>query len=262
MTAYRDALAVEILKVRRSKVPWIAWAGFSIAPIVGGLFMYILQDPERARQMGLIGQKAQLTAGTAEWPSLFALLLQAIGIGGAVVFALVTTWVFGREFVDRTVRTLLALPTSRGALVAAKATVVAIWCAAVTVWVFGLGLVAGAIVGIPGWSVEGAVSAAGTCVIVAALTIALQSTTALFACVGRGYLAPMGWALAMLALANILAVMGWGAWFPWSVPVLVTGAAGPDAEVATAWSYAVVALTAAAGLVGTFLWWERADHCG
>ena len=118
--------------MRRSVAPLLTALAFAIAPLVGGLFMYILADPERARRMGLIGQKAQLAGGGSDWPAYFAFLAQAATVGGFVLFAFVIAWVFGREFSDGTVRYLLALPTSRAAIIAAKLVVVALWCAALT----------------------------------------------------------------------------------------------------------------------------------
>ncbi len=112
-----------MLKARHSRVPWGVAIGFSIAPLVMGLFMVILKDPERARSLGLLGAKAQLTAGTADWPTFLNMLGQAVAIGGAILFAFLTAWVFGREFADRTVRGLLANPTPRRTIVLAKACV-------------------------------------------------------------------------------------------------------------------------------------------
>jgi hypothetical protein len=100
MTLFRAALWAEALKARRSKVPWLTALGFSLAPLVGGLFMIILKDPERARSIGLIGAKAQLAAGVADWPTLLGMLAQATAVGSALLFTLVTSWVFGREFSD------------------------------------------------------------------------------------------------------------------------------------------------------------------
>ena len=111
MTGFAAALRVESLKTRRSIVPLLTGLAFVIAPLVGGLFMYILADPERARRMGLIGQKAQLAGGGSDWAAYFAFLAQAATVGGFVLFAFVVAWVFGREFSDGTVRYLLALPT-------------------------------------------------------------------------------------------------------------------------------------------------------
>ena len=111
------AVSTEFLKARRSKVPWSVAAAFSLAPLVAGLFMIILKDPDRARELGLIGAKAQLTAGVADWPTFWSLLAQSVAVGGGVLFAFLTAWVFGREFAQRTVRTLLAIPTPRWAIV-------------------------------------------------------------------------------------------------------------------------------------------------
>ncbi len=83
--------------------------------------MVILKDPEMARSLGLLGSKAALTAGSADWPTFLSLLGQAVAVGGAVLFAFLTAWVFGREFADRTLRNVLASPTSRRNIVLAKA---------------------------------------------------------------------------------------------------------------------------------------------
>jgi ABC-2 type transport system permease protein len=42
---FRAALWAEALKARRSKVPWLTAVGFSLAPLMDGLFMIILLDP-------------------------------------------------------------------------------------------------------------------------------------------------------------------------------------------------------------------------
>jgi ABC-2 type transport system permease protein len=152
MNGLRVSLWAETLKMRRSKVPLFTFIGLSIAPLVGGLFMIILKDPEAARSMGLISTKAQLTAGTADWSTFFNILAQAVAMGGAFVFAILTAWVFGREFSDRTAKELLALPTSREAIVAAKFVVIAAWALILSLWVFLFGLLVGKLVVIPGWS--------------------------------------------------------------------------------------------------------------
>jgi ABC-2 type transport system permease protein len=262
MSALGAAIWTEFLKSRRSKVPWFIAAGFSLVPLVGGLFMVILKNPELARQLGLLGAKARLAAGTADWPSFMQFLAVAIGAGGLVLFAFLTAWLFGREFADRTVRGLLAIPTPRPAIVVAKFVVLTIWCGAISIWIVVLGLSVGALVGLPGWSTSMALGNIGALAVAAGMTIALQTTTAFVAGVGRGYLAPLGWAVLTLALAQVLGLLGWAAWFPWAVPLLVVGAAGPAGEAATGASVAVVVLAALLGLVATVVWWQRADQTG
>jgi ABC-2 type transport system permease protein len=260
MTLFLAALWAEALKVRRSKVLWLTALGISLAPLMGGLFMFILKDPESARSMGLISAKAHLRAGVADWPTFLGLLAQATAVGGGVLFALITAWVFGREFSDHTAKELLALPTSRAAIVCAKCVVVAGWAAGLTALVFAIGLVVGGAIGLPGWSTALLWRGSSDLVASAGLTLALMSPVALLASAGRGYLPPLGWALLTLFLAQVVAATGWGGWFPWSVPALFSGLAGPRATQLGLQSYVVVVLTLVAGLAGTFAWWHRADQ--
>ena len=260
MNGFLPALWTETLKMRRSKVPLFTALGFSIAPLVGGLFMIILKDPEAARSMGLISAKAQLMAGVADWPTFFGILAQAVAVGGAILFAVITAWVFGREFSDHTAKELLALPTSRAAIVAAKFVVIAIWTSVLTVFIFLIGLLVGKLVVIPGWSDELLRRASVDVLGSAALTITLLPFVALLASIGRGYLPPFGWMILTVALAQIAAITGWGDWFPWSVPALFSGVVGPRAELMGMHSYIIVIVASMIGLAATFYWWRSADQ--
>ena len=260
MNGFLSSLWAETLKMRRSKVPLFTAIGFSIAPLVGGLFMVILKDPEAARSMGLISTKAQLMAGVADWTTFFSILSQAVAVGGGILFAIVTTWVFGREFSDRTAKELLALPTSREAIVAAKFVVVAVWTFLLSLWVLLFGLIVGKLVVIPGWSEVLLRSASVDLLGAAVLTIALLPFVALLASMGRGYLPPFGWMILITVLSQIAAITGWGDWFPWSVPALFSGAAGPRAELMGMHSYLIVILASVVGLAATFHWWRSADQ--
>jgi ABC-2 type transport system permease protein len=260
MTGFTAALYVETLKIRRSRVLWLATLAYLLLPCVGALFMVILKDPAHARQLGLISTKAQLTAGTADWPTYFSILIQGTAIGGIMIFSVAVSWLFGREFADHTIKDLLALPTSRAAIVTAKLFLFAVWVLILVAAGYGLCLGLGAAIGLPGWS-QGLVAArAGNLAVTALLTAALITPVALTASAGRGYLPPMGFAIFTVFLAQIVAVTGWGGYFPWAVPALYSGMAGRAGSELGAVSYAIVAFTSAVGLVGTFAWWQYADH--
>jgi ABC-2 type transport system permease protein len=254
------ALWAEALKARRSRMPWASALALALAPLVGGLFMLILKEPEWARRAGLLAAKAQVTAGAADWPTYAGLLAQAVAVGGLGVFGLVAAWVFGREYADGTVTDLLALPTPRGAIVAAKFAVVAAWSAALTALVLALGLAVGAAIGLPGWSPGLAAEAAGRLAATGGLTILLVCPVAWAASAGRGYLPAVGALLLAVVAAQVIAALGWGAAFPWAVPALASGLAGGDGPPIGAGSYALVALTGAVGIAGTAAWWRFADQ--
>lgn len=260
MKNFSSAVWAEALKVRRSKVLPLSAVGFSFAPLTGGLFMIILKDPAAARSMGLISAKAQLSAGVADWPTFFGILAQATAVGGAIVFAILTIWVFGREFSDHTAKELLALPTSRPAIVAAKFLVIGLWSLGLTLMIFAIGLGVGRAVTIPGWSADLARDSFWTVTGSAALTILLLPFVALLASAGRGYLPAFAWAVFSIFLAQIAAATGWGDWFPWSVPALFSGMVGPRAELLGTHSYLMVLLASLAGASATFIWWRDADQ--
>ncbi|HEU0293212.1 MAG TPA: ABC transporter permease [Anaerolineales bacterium] len=255
-----SALWAEALKARRSKVPLLAFIGFTLAPLMDGLFMFIMKDPERARDMGLLSVKAQLAMSTADWSTFFSVLTQAIAIGGVMVFSIVTAWIFGREFSDHTAKDLMALPTSREKIVTAKLIVTFVWVFITSVWVYVAGLIVGNLVDIPGWTNALAWQSFNDVLMTAGMTLLLMTPVAFVASMGRGYLPPLGWAVLTIFFSQIIAATGWGDWFPWSVPALFSGVVGPRSEQLGIHSYVLVVLAGAIGLALTFWWWRSADQ--
>jgi ABC-2 type transport system permease protein len=250
---------VESKKFFHSKVTLITMLAVMIIPLVGGFFMLILKDPEMAQRMGFISTKAQI-AGTAGWPSYFDLLAQAVSIGGLIIFGFVSSWVFGREYSDRTIKDLLALPISRNSIVMSKFILVFVWCLMLSVFVFVLGLIVGNAVDIPGWSYETLSQGLKVFVVCSLLTILLSTPVALFASVGRGYLSPLGFMIFTLVLAQIVAAAGYGHLFPWSIPAIASGVSGSGAAVLENVSIIIVFITSIFGLAGTMFWWRYADQ--
>ena len=260
MTGFGAALWVEALKARRSKAIWLTALGFALLPLVGALFMLIIRDPEWARQAGLLNAKARALSGAADWPSYWSLVEQATAAGGLLVFGLVATWVFGREYSDHTAKDLLALPTAREAIVAAKLVLVAAWSLLLAAMGFALTLALGTLLGLPGGSPGLLADAARTVAVVAAMTVVVLPPFAWAASAGRGYLPPVGAMFLVVFLGQILATLGWGAYFPWSVPPLAAGAAGPEAAELGVESYVAVLLAGLVGVVGTLARWRFADQ--
>jgi len=260
MKAFLAALWVEMLKARRSKMLLGAAVAFMILPLASGLFMLILKDPAQARAMGIINAKAQITAMTADWTSLLEMIAMGIGGMGEILFAFITAWVFGREFSDHTVKEWLALPTPRRAVVGAKFVVIVVWTLALSLLVFLAGLGIGLAVGLPGGSSSLVWKTFWTVLLTILLINMLMPVAAFFASLGHGYLLPLGWTILVLGFADMISILGWGDWFPWGVPVLVSGMVKPNADRLGPHSYLVVLLTCIAGLAVTFFWWHRADQ--
>ncbi len=255
MNNIAQAIWVETLKARRSKMPLITALGFSMIALAGGFFMVIVKDPELARRAGLISAKAQITLGTADWPAYLRFLNMATGAGGIVLFDLIAVWVFGREYSDRTVKDLLALPTARASIVLGKFAVIAVWSVALVVLLCLVGLGVGAAVGLEPAAPALFWQSGGRLAVAAGLTIVLITPVAFFASAGRGYLPPIGVMILAMGLAQITAVIGYGEYFPWAIP----GLYAQGTEIGWV-SYLIVILTGLIGLAGTLAWWERADQ--
>jgi ABC-2 type transport system permease protein len=259
VTAFRGAVWGEVRKVVHSKMVWLTALGFGLLPGAGALFMIILKNPEWAMRAGIISTKAQLLAGTADWSSYLGLLQQGIGAAGIVIFGLITAWVIGREYAERTAADLMALPTSRTTIVLAKFAVIAVWSAVLAALVIALGLAVGAALNLPGATPALLRQWAVTTPAAAAMTILLVTPFAWLASFGRGYLGAVGGIFLAMILAQVTSILGRGEYFPWAIPVLYTGASGPDVVIGPV-SFAIVVLTSLAGLAATVWYWARADQ--
>lgn len=255
MNNFSSTLRVEWLKARRSKMPVLTALGFALLPLAGGFFMFIIRDPDLARSTGIISAKAQISMGTADWQTYLAFLAQGIAVGGVLLFGLISSWLFGREYVDRTLKDLLVLPTARSTIVMSKFTVMALWAGALTLWVCAIALVVGTLMGLPQFSAQDVARAVGVILFACLLTLTLITPIAFFANAGRGYLPAVGVMFLVSFFAQVLTIAGWGEYFPWAIPALF--AQGKQLETV---SYVIVFLTGILGMAATFIWWEFADQ--
>lgn len=254
------ALAGEWLKLRRARLLWITLLAATVGTVVGGLFMYISVNPERARTLGLLGAKSQLATLPPTWDGHLGLLAQIVAVGGVLIFGMPMVWIFGREFADHTAKDLLALPTPRGVIVAAKFVVGAAWCGLLTVYIGAVGLCIGFALGLPGVPAGTLWHGLGRLVVTALLTTAVSATFGLAASVGRGYLSGIAVLFAAVFTAQVVAALGYGPWYPYSVPALYAGVAGPEGAGSGAFGVASVVVLAIASVAATIAWWHRADH--
>jgi ABC-2 type transport system permease protein len=258
------ALRVELQKVRHSKTLWISALAFLLVTLISGLFMFILKDPEQARRLGIVGAKAQIFGGTADWPSFFNLVLLLVSVGGLIIIGFIFVWIFGREFGDKTVYDMLSLPTSRVTVVTAKIITAAYWSAALILLVFVLMLGIGATLQLPQWSAATTLNGLERMLVTGLLTILLCIPFALVASFTRGYLPAVGCIFLVLILGQVISQLGNGQYFPWTIPMLYSGAAealtGKVPSPLGHISYVLVGAVSMVSLISTGAWWRYADQ--
>jgi ABC-type transport system involved in multi-copper enzyme maturation permease subunit len=257
---FGQVLATELLKLRRSKVPWLSLIVLSLGPLAIGLFMWIVREPGRADQLGLLGTKANLTGLEATWPAYFSMLTLVVGMGGMLLLSFIIAYIFGREYADGTAKNLLALPVGRQWFVLAKLVVAALWWFALVVAVLAEALVIGLVLGLPRLSSDLVLDGSRDALVAAGIAFLLAPVVAWITTLGRGYLPPLGFALAVLALGNVFAKTGWALWFPWSIVPLSIGMVGKPVQTLPTGSLVVVGLTSLAGIAATILQTRYADN--
>jgi ABC-2 type transport system permease protein len=256
----RAALATEWLKFRRSPLPWMTAVACTIGVAVAALFMFIGSDPQRARALGIIGAKAQLAGLDPTWRGYLGLLSSVAAIGGVLIFGMTMVWIFGREFADHTAKDLLALPTSRTSIVAAKLLVATAWALTLTAYLCLGGIAAGAALALPGWNGVNVAEGILRIIVTAATTIALTATFAYASSRGRGYLPGVLALFAVLFTAQVVAALGYGHWYPYAIPAIYAGMAGPDQPPAGVVGFTGVAVIAIVFVTLTVRRWNHTDH--
>jgi ABC-2 type transport system permease protein len=257
---FARALATEFMKLRRSKVTWATLAGLSMGPLGLALFMWIIREPGRAAQLGLLGTKANLSGLEATWPAYASALTLLVGIGGMLLLSFIVAYIFGREYTEGTAKNLLALPVDRAWFVLAKLVVAAAWWLVLVVAVIAESLVVGLALGLPGFSSEVATGLVHNALLAAGISYLLVPVVAWITTAGRGYMPPLGFAIAMMALGNLFGKTGWAEWFPWSIVPLMIGAVGQPVAALPAGSYVVAALTFVIGIGATIAQLRWADN--
>lgn len=251
---------VECLKIYKSKVFWLSMLFFVFVPFMMSLIMLVQIHPEVSSRLGLVGTKASmLRFGEPGWENYFSFLSQGIAAIGLIGYGFVTSWVFGREYSDKTVKDILALPVSRAYIVLSKFIAIAVWSVLLTVIFYVSSIIFGRIAGIPGWSYQVLSSFTLTFSKVSVLSILLCTPVAFIASYSKGYLLPFAFIILTLMLANFSGFVGLGPYFPWAVPGILT--VPPTEEIRlNAASYMILFLTSITGYLGTLGWWQFADH--
>lgn len=241
------ALRAEVTKLKRSRTP--LWTGLVVllAPaITASTFNLSDTSPSRMSWAAFMRGGPQLMAS---WY-------------GIVLFGMVAAYLFGREYGEGTAKEMYTLPLRREHFFAAKMIVLAVWVLGLAALSLAAQASYAAVLGLDGFSWGEAARCVATSVKVAALIYATLPWVALLALVGRGYLAPMVFSALAAFFGLALGEAGWSRWFPWSMPLSVTGVAlFPAVPLPTlvAGSWGLAALVFVTGSAAATWYGIRAD---
>jgi ABC-2 type transport system permease protein len=255
-----QALQAEMIKIKYSKFILATFLAFGLAPIMGALFILIVQDSDALAKAGGLAAKAKAMNFEANWKSYFDILTQAVGVGGVLVFGFVSSWIFGREYSDGTAKDLLSLPTSRTKILNAKFILYVLWCLMLVLSNLFVAFILGTILELPATNTGLITQSLTDYFVTTFLTVIVGVPIAFFALCGKGYLAPLGFVALTLVFAQVIATTGYGSYFPWSVPGLYSGAGGDYKNLLNKFSYTILILTGILGYFAATIYWKVADQ--
>ncbi len=246
------ALEAELLKLARSTVARIATG--TLVLVVPLLAVGLAAAAERGGDSTL-ALKVRPLVPDGGWDAVTGTTGQVLTVATLLAAGFVVSWTFGRELTRGTVEPLLTALPSRTAVVSAKLVVVMAWAVASSVAGVSVAVIAGLAISPGGGSPW---PGAARAVVGSLLSALLALPCALVATWGRDALAGVGAVLGLVVVAQVVTVVGAGAWFPWAAPGLWLGMGGPAVHV-TWWQLAAAPAVGAASWVATASWWRRAE---
>ncbi|MFC8797182.1 ABC transporter permease [Promicromonospora sp. NPDC057138] len=229
--ALRTALAVEALKLRRSVVARIATVLLVVLVPLASVGAVALARSPRAAGPTAAKLAAYATGDLAT--THLMVCAQVLSVAALAAAGFFVAWSFGRELESGTAGAMFGLAVPRGTIALAKCLVTLAWIAACVVLTVAVTLAASAVVTMSsGEPFDGAWAHVGTALAAGLLGGGLALPFAWLATVTRSQLGTVGGLVGVVALTQIVVLLGGGSWFPYAAPSLWTGMGGADAAAA------------------------------
>ena len=234
-------IEMEFLKLKRSRIFLLSLLGAVLPPLL--MFIAVTSFDE--------GQtfEALFTNVNMYMSAMFAVL----------IFAIIISYLFGREYNEHTLKTMLTIPVSREKFLASKYIMFLVWIVILTVVTSISTLAFGFAAGLDGFSLK--IFADGFAqLLYANVLLFLSFSPFVFVSLFITNMVPAMVGGAGLALVNLMVYgQNWAPFVPWVCPYLI--ASGEIAEYSTSItvSYGVILATFVIGLVISYIYFTKTD---
>jgi ABC-2 type transport system permease protein len=180
-----------------------------------------------------------------------------IYILGSVCFSILAAWMFGVEFVHKTVTELLVFPVSRATIVFAKIIALTISVLILSIGQYVLSCVLFVLKGKDGWAWGAIAYYFARQGITVSMLLALCMPVFFLGLCSRGYFLPISVSLAVFMYVNIddgglpLAVH-----IPWRVPLVYAA----NGELPQPLDAVILVVMGVGGILASLAWWRYADY--
>lgn len=235
----------ELLKLKRAKMFMVSLIGAAAAPLM--VFIGYLDYKAKKPDMPVLFSEA------FSQTNLYVLLLI-----GTLLYGVITAYLFNREYVEDTLKSLLTIPVSKMSLIASKLVLLFIWILVLTLVAWGLTFILGLIGQYEGLNAAVLLQSLKQFLIGGSLLFLLSTPTIFVTFLFKNYV-PTIIFTAVITMGNVaLANREYKALYPWSA-VHVIADNGFVPEYPPLYSYAAIIATAIIGLIATIVYFKKAD---
>ena len=234
-------IEMEFLKLKRSNIFLLSLMGAILPPFL--MFIAVFAFDE--------GNTFELLFNNVNMymSALFAVLL----------FAIMISYLFGREYNEHTLKTMLTIPVSRGNFLLSKYVMFLVWILILTIVTSLSTLVFGFIAGLEGFSLKLFIDSFIQ-LLFANMLLFLTFSPFVFLSLVITNMVPAMVGGAGLTLVNML-IYGqtWAPYVPWVCPYLIASGEIAEYSASIAVSYGIILATFAIGLIISYIYFTRTD---
>ena len=234
-------IKMEFLKLKRSNIFLLSLMGAVLPPLLMFIAVFAFDEGSTFDML--------FTNVNMYMSALFAIML----------FSIMISYLFGREYNEHTLKTMLTIPISRGKFLASKYVMFLVWILILTVVTSLSSLVFGFIAGLEGFTLKLFIDSFAQ-LLFANVLLFLTFSPFVFISLLITNMVPAMVGGAGLTLVNMLIYgQNWAPYVPWVCPYLI--ASGEIAEYATSptVSYGVILVTFLIGLAISYIYFTKTD---
>ena len=234
-------IEMEFIKLKRSNIFLLSLVGAILPPLL--MFIAVTAFDE--------GQsfEALFTNVNMYMSAMFAILL----------FAIIISYLFGREYNEHTLKSMLTIPISRGKFLVSKYIMFLVWIMILTVVTSISATVFGFIAGLDGFTVKLFMDSFAE-LLFANVLLFLTFSPFVFVSLFITNMVPAMVGGAGLSLENLMIYgQSWAPYVPWTCPYLIASGEIAEYATSTSLSYGIILATFLIGLAISYIYFTKKD---
>ena len=234
-------IEMEFLKLKRSNIFLLSIMGAILPPLLMFIATFAFDETQTFEML--------FSSVNMYMSALFAILL----------FAIMISYLFGREYNEHTLKTMLTIPVSRGKFLMSKYIMFLAWILILTVVTSMSTMAFGFVAGLDGFSIKIVVDSFLQ-LLFANVLLFLTFSPFVFVSLLITNMVPAMVGGAGLTLVNML-IYGqtWAPYVPWVCPYLIASGEIAEYSASVTVSYGIILATFVIGLVISYIYFTRTD---